>query len=287
MCSLKDFCSHHSESFDGRGNHICAENWLNNMDELLATFGCTNEQKVAHAAYKLTGEAKCWWQDKKVVLVADLGSEITISLKVYKHKFNQHFFPRVVQEAKAQEFLDLVQGGMSVIEYAAKFLQLSCFGLYLILTEEKKAKMFEQGLNSCIQIMMSCFDIRDFSQLVDRASIYKESLKENAAEYADQKRRTQGIGTLVGGAGPAKRMAVGSFPPRGHKDVPLVTLQFHCRRIRHRSCARSITVYIRDPTRWQPGLTIDEASLAISARIAWAKGLLRSLWRQLGFMRLF
>jgi hypothetical protein len=60
---------------------------------------------------------------------------------------------------------------------------------------------------------MSCFDIWDFSQLVDKASIYEESLKENAAEYADQKRRTQGTGTLVRGAGPAKRMAVGSFPP--------------------------------------------------------------------------
>jgi hypothetical protein len=59
---------------------------------------------------------------------------------------------------------------------------------------------------------MSCFDIRDFSQLVDKASIYKESLKENAAEYADQKKRTQGTSTSVGGVRPAKRMAVGSFP---------------------------------------------------------------------------
>jgi hypothetical protein len=50
-----------------------------------------------------------------------------------------------VQEAKAREFLDLVQGGMSVIEYAVKFLQLSRFGLYLIPTEEKKAKKFERG----------------------------------------------------------------------------------------------------------------------------------------------
>jgi hypothetical protein len=74
---------------------------------------------------------------------------------------------------------------MSVIEYAAKFLQLSRFGLYLILTEEKKAKKFEQVLNSHIRIMMSCFDIRDFSQLVDKASIYEEILKENAAEYAE------------------------------------------------------------------------------------------------------
>jgi hypothetical protein len=62
--------------------------------------------------------------------------------------------------------------------------------------------------------MMSCFDIRDFSQLVDRALIYKESLKENVAKYVDQKRRAQGTGTSVGGVGPAKRMVVvGSFSP--------------------------------------------------------------------------
>jgi hypothetical protein len=56
--SLKDFYSHHSESFDGRGDHISAENWLNDVEELLATLRCTNKQKVAYAAYKLTGEAK-------------------------------------------------------------------------------------------------------------------------------------------------------------------------------------------------------------------------------------
>jgi hypothetical protein len=56
------------------------------------------------------------------VLVADLGLETTISWEVFKHEFNRHFFPRVVPEAKAREFLDLVQGEMSVIEYAAKFL---------------------------------------------------------------------------------------------------------------------------------------------------------------------
>jgi hypothetical protein len=91
---------------------------------------------------------------------------------------------------------------------------VSRFGLYLIPTEEKKAKKFKRDLNSRIRIMMSCFDIQDFSQLVDRASIYEESLKENAAEYADQKRRAQGTGTMVGGFRLAKRMVVGSFSPQ-------------------------------------------------------------------------
>ena len=60
-CSLKDFCSHHSANFDGRGYHINAENWLNDVEELLTITGYTNEQKVAYIAYKLTREAKHWW----------------------------------------------------------------------------------------------------------------------------------------------------------------------------------------------------------------------------------
>jgi hypothetical protein len=91
------------ESFDGKGDDTSAENWLNDVEELLATLGCTNEQKVAYVAYKLTKEVKHWWQNKKVVLVADLGSETTISWEVFKHEFNQHFFPRVVQEVKCCE----------------------------------------------------------------------------------------------------------------------------------------------------------------------------------------
>jgi hypothetical protein len=36
-CSLKDFCSHHSESFDEKDDCTSVENWLNDVEELLAT----------------------------------------------------------------------------------------------------------------------------------------------------------------------------------------------------------------------------------------------------------
>jgi hypothetical protein len=42
-CSLKDFYSHHSKSFDGRCDHISIENWLNDMEDSLAITGCMNE----------------------------------------------------------------------------------------------------------------------------------------------------------------------------------------------------------------------------------------------------
>jgi hypothetical protein len=82
----------------------------------------------------------------------------------------------------------------------------------------------------------------------------------------------------------------GVFHLRGHKDVPLVTLQFLCKGIKRQSYARSVIVYIGDPVGWQLGLAIgaaSSASSATSARIARARELLRNPWCQLEFTRLF
>ena len=79
----------------------------------------------------------------------------------------------------------------------------------------------------------------------------------------------------------------GVFHPKGHKDIPLVTLQFRHRGIRCRSCARSEPVYTRDLAGWKLGLAIGVANSGTSIRIAWARELLRNLWRQLGFTSLF
>jgi hypothetical protein len=79
----------------------------------------------------------------------------------------------------------------------------------------------------------------------------------------------------------------GVFHLRGHKDVPLVTLQFHCKGIKRQSCARSVIVYTGDPTEWQLGLAIGAASSGTSTRIARARELLRNPWCQLEFTRLF
>jgi hypothetical protein len=73
----------------------------------------------------------------------------------------------VVQEAKAKEFMDLVQGSMTVIEYATKFIQLLRFTVYLIPDEEKKAKNFKKGLSPSVKTMMRYFNIHNFTQWIE------------------------------------------------------------------------------------------------------------------------
>jgi hypothetical protein len=61
---------------------------------------------------------------------------------------------------------------------------------------------------------------------------------------------------LLEESGQLREWRWGVFHLRGHKDVPLVTLMFHHRRIRRWSYARSVTVYTRDLIGWQTGLAI-------------------------------
>ncbi|GLT72204.1 hypothetical protein SLA2020_441580 [Shorea laevis] len=48
------------------------ENWLNDVEELLEDTGCIASQKVPYTAYKLSGEARRWWQAKKMMFILEL-----------------------------------------------------------------------------------------------------------------------------------------------------------------------------------------------------------------------
>jgi len=60
------------------------------------------------------------------------------------------YYPRDTQRMKEREFLGLQQGNLSVMEYAAKFNELSRFSLHQVATEERRMDHFEQGLKGVL-----------------------------------------------------------------------------------------------------------------------------------------
>ena len=61
------------------------------------------------------------------------------------------YFPTPSRHAKAQEFLELKQGTMTVFEYVAKFIELSCFIDDYVATNMVKVRKFKDGLKLSIQ----------------------------------------------------------------------------------------------------------------------------------------
>ena len=60
-------------------------------------------------------------------------------------------FPATTRHAKAQEFLELKQGAMTVMEYVARFIELGHFADNYVATDMAKVRRFENGLRLSIR----------------------------------------------------------------------------------------------------------------------------------------
>ncbi|XP_041025395.1 uncharacterized protein LOC121265796 [Juglans microcarpa x Juglans regia] len=185
-CTFEQFNRTHPPTFDGRGDTNAAEDWIQDIEEIYDVLECTDQQKVRSAAFKLTGEAKRWWNSEKVIREAE-GTGVIVWAQ-FKQNFFDRFFPKADREARVREFTNLVQGTMTVRQYAAKFVELSRFAAYLIPDEEKKTRKFEEGLNYRIYEQVMVLQIQNFLELVHKAMLVEQNLKRGA-ELQEQTKR--------------------------------------------------------------------------------------------------
>ncbi len=113
-------------------------------------------------------------------------------------RFPRAILPSVDLTSEAQEFTDLVQGSMTVEQYATKFIQLSQFSFYLVSTEKLKARKFERGLNPRVMNQVMGFKIGNLMDLISKASVIEQMQKTNS-EYFNQKKRSAPQGNRYGG----------------------------------------------------------------------------------------
>ena len=64
------------------------------------------------------------------------------------------FCPTSTRHAKAQEFLELRQGTMTMLEYVVKFIELACFTDDYVATDMTNVRKFEDGLKLSIRVKL-------------------------------------------------------------------------------------------------------------------------------------
>ena len=76
------------------------------------------------------------------------------------------FFLASTRHAKAQEFLELRQGAMTILEYVAKFTELACFGDDYVATNMAKVRNFEDGMKLSIRGKILGLLLQDMNSMV-------------------------------------------------------------------------------------------------------------------------
>ncbi|XP_057969573.1 uncharacterized protein LOC131158731 [Malania oleifera] len=143
---IEQFTRIKSPSFFGGADPVVAENWVRDIEDMLAVLLCIEEKKVPFVVFKLTGEAKCWWSSVRL-LEEQRPKLVAVTWSHFRELFFKRYFPATIKKAKAVEFLYLTWGYMTVHQYAVRFIELSQFASYLVPDEEKKARKFKEGQN--------------------------------------------------------------------------------------------------------------------------------------------
>ncbi|XP_052733512.1 uncharacterized protein LOC128196492 [Vigna angularis] len=187
--SLESFLQHHPAKFNGKGLPDEADQWLRDMERIYDAKRCPDDNRLAFTEYLLTGEASHWWSSMKMLLTE---AQSPISWEVFRAKFYEEYFPDSVRFAKEVEFLQLIQGSMSVSEYTNKFKHLVRFNT-MATSEEWQCRKFENGLRSDLKVLISSLCIRSFPAMVERAKV----LEKNVAEAEQQKKQQVSRGPVL------------------------------------------------------------------------------------------
>ena len=121
----------------------------------------SNAAKIRLAAFQLEGESQIWWDWVKTS--RDLEA---MKWAEFHELFMGKYFPTTARHAKAQEFLELKQGAMTVMEYVAKFTELARFADDYVATDVAKVRRFENGLRLSIRGKIVELHLQDMDSMV-------------------------------------------------------------------------------------------------------------------------
>ena len=125
---------------------MVADHWFMQIEKVLEAMEITSDTtKIRLVAFQLEVEAQVWW--KWARNSRDLEAMTWVE---FHELFMGKYFPDTARHAKAQEFLELKQGTMMVMECVARFTELARFADDYVATDMAKVRRFENGLKLSI-----------------------------------------------------------------------------------------------------------------------------------------
>ena len=137
------------------------KNWLKRTERMLQQMHYTLEENLECATSLLHNEAYQWW-----LSMTRTAPPEGLTWEFFLIEFRKQYVGRIYLSNMRQEFHNLKQRQMSVIEYQREFTRLSKYAPEMLVNEEEKCRKFEDGLNYYIWAHVTGFFHDDFSKIV-------------------------------------------------------------------------------------------------------------------------
>ena len=153
---------------------MVADHWFRQIKKVLEAMNITSDKaRIRLAVFQLEDESQVWWDWVKTS--RDL--EAMTWAKFHK-LFMGKYFSATARHAKAQEFQELKQGAMTVIEYVARFIELARFADDNVATDVAKVRRFKNGLRLSIQGRIVRLCLHDMDSMVGTAMTIEREMED-------------------------------------------------------------------------------------------------------------
>ncbi|MBM1124159.1 retrotransposon gag domain-containing protein, partial [Klebsiella pneumoniae] len=111
-----------------------AEAWLLAIEQIFTLLQIADDDlRMMIAPCYFRDTATIWWANQKELL-----GQTDLTWAAFRALFLDTYFPEALQDRKYFEFLNLVQGNMSVHEYQLKFNTLARYAPEYVATEKRR-----------------------------------------------------------------------------------------------------------------------------------------------------
>ncbi|KZV50252.1 hypothetical protein F511_20863 [Dorcoceras hygrometricum] len=178
--------------FNGDESSSDAESWLQHITGLFDRVRYDDEHRLILATSHLRRGAERWWRGASRTLEE---TGVGITWNSFCTAFRQKYVPKSFVNAREREFVNLVQGTMSLGEYARRFSSLLAYVPHVSGRDRAKRNKFLEGLNEELYSLVLAGSPASYADAVDKAMDIEEGLHNRRSRVRPQV--VQGNRTMV------------------------------------------------------------------------------------------
>ena len=153
---------------------MVADHWFMQIENILEAMEITSDTtRIRLAAFQLEGKTQVWWSWARTSRDLEVMTWVE-----FQELFMGKYFSETARHAKAQEFLELKQGATTVMDYVARFTELTRFADDYVATDVAKVRRFENGLKLSIWGRIVGLRLRDMDSMVGTALTIEREIED-------------------------------------------------------------------------------------------------------------
>ena len=203
---------------------MVADHWLMQIEKVLEAMEITSDTtRIRLATFQLEGEAQVWWKWARTS--RDLEA---MTWAEFQELFMGKYFPDTARHAKAQEFLKLKQGAMTVMDYVTRFIELARFADDYVAMDMAKVRRLENGLKLSIRARIVELRLQDMDSMVGTTLTIEREIEDarstQDASVSSKRKESQSFSN----SGKKQRASSSrGFQSRGHPGQGQIKVASH------------------------------------------------------------